>query len=289
MRRITALMFALLGLATAVSAQSRIEHFTLKSDLLGVEKNYSVYLPDGYDKSQENYPVLYLLHGAWGTNLAWVSTDSVRGGNLQAIADAEIAAGRCKKMIVVTPDARGEGKRNGGKNMGYFNVENWPYEDFFFTEFIPHIEKKFRVLATKEGRAIAGLSMGGGGSFVYAQRHPEMFNAAYSTSGLLDHRYRAVSKISTNPDEIEWLWSVAQTSPVEFLRHATEEDKEKLRTVRWMLDCGDDDSLIQTNLDFFSEMKRANVDVEFRIRDGVHDWKFWREALPLILEHSFKK
>ena len=286
MRRITTLMFALFGLATAVSAQSRIEHFTLKSELLGVEKNYSVYLPDGYDKSQENYPVLYLLHGAWGTNLAWVSTDSVRGGNLQAIADAEIAAGRCKKMIVVTPDARGEGKRNGGKNMGYFNVENWPYEDFFFTEFIPHIEKKFRVLATKEGRAIAGLSMGGGGSFVYAQRHPEMFNAAYSTSGLLDHRYRPTK--ADNYENIGWYWSVAVTSPVEYLRNASADQIEKLRTVRWMLDCGDDDKIIFTNLDFFKEMHREKVPVEFRVRNGKHNWPFWRESLPLILAFSFK-
>ena len=286
MRRITALMFAFLGLATAVSAQSRIEHFTLKSDLLGVEKNYSVYLPDGYDKSQEKYPVLYLLHGAWGTNLSWVSTDSVRGGNLQAIADAEIAAGRCKKMIIVTPDARGEGKRNGGKNMGYFNVENWPYEDFFFTEFIPHIEKKFKALATKEGRAIAGLSMGGGGSFVYAQRHPEMFNAAYSTSGLLDHRYRPTKAGSY--ENIGWYWSVAVTSPVEFLRNASAEQIEKLRTVRWMLDCGDDDKIIFTNLDFFKEMHRENVPVEFRVRNGKHNWAFWRESLPIILRFSFE-
>ena len=286
MRRITALMFALLGLATAVSAQSRIEHFTLKSDLLGVEKNYSVYLPDGYDKSQEKYPVLYLLHGAWGTNLSWVSTDSVRGGNLQAIADAEIAAGRCKKMIIVTPDARGEGKRNGGKNMGYFNVENWPYEDFFFTEFIPHIEKKFKALATKEGRAIAGLSMGGGGSFVYAQRHPEIFNAAYSTSGLLDHRYRPTKADSY--ENIGWYWSVAVTSPVEFLRNASAEQIEKLRTVRWMLDCGDDDGIIFTNLNFFVEMHRERVPVEFRVRNGKHNWAFWRESLPVILRFSFE-
>ena len=285
MRRITTLMFALFGLATAVSAQSRIEHFTLKSDLLGVEKNYSVYLPDGYDKSQEKYPVLYLLHGAWGTNLAWVSTDSVRGGNLQAIADAEIAAGRCKKMIIVTPDARGEGKRNGGKNMGYFNVENWPYEDFFFTEFIPHIEKKFKALATKEGRAIAGLSMGGGGSFVYAQRHPEIFNAAYSTSGLLDHRYRPNVNSYEN---VGWYWSVAKTSPVEYLRHATAEQIEKLRSVRWMLDCGDDDGIIFTNLDFFIEMHREKIPVELRVRNGKHNWAFWRESLPEILAFSFK-
>ncbi len=279
-------MVALFGLATIVSAQSRIEHLSLKSEVLGAEKVYSVYLPDGYDKSNENYPVLYLLHGAWGTNLSWVRADGVRGGNLQAIADAEIAAGRCKKMIIVTPDARGTGEKNGGKNMGYFNVENWSYMDFFFQEFIPHIDKTFRTIAAKDGRAIAGLSMGGGGSFVYAQRHPEMFNAAYSTSGLLDHRYRP--KKIDNYENIGWYWSVAATSPVEYVRNASAETLEKLRSVRWMLDCGDDDGIIFTNLDFFVEMKREKVPVELRIRNGKHNWVFWRESLPEILAFSFK-
>ena len=280
MKRFILFVLASVVTLTAVQAQGRIEHLCVKSKILGAKKVYSVYLPEGYDNSDEHYPVLYLLHGAKGTNLSWVEN-----GSLQSIADAEISEGRVQKMIVVMPDARGEGPNKNGPNMGYFNIKGWAYEDFFFQEFIPHIDNTFRTIASKEGRAIAGLSMGGGGSVVYAQRHPEMFNACYSTSGLLDHRYGVVK---TAHDEIEWRWSVAQTSPVEFLRYATAEELEKLRTVRWMLDCGDDDSLIQTNLDFFSEMKREKVAVELRIRDGVHDWKFWREALPLILQHSFK-
>lgn len=283
MKRLFVSLLSLFAVAAVAQAQSRVEHLTVKSEILGVEKIYSIYLPDGYDTSGERYPVLYLLHGAWGNHKSW-NRDG--GGEQPRITDELIAAGEIEKMIVVMPDATGIGERRGGKNMGYFNVKDWAYEDFFFQEFIPHIDQTFRTIATKECRAIAGLSMGGGGSVVYAQRHPEMFGACYSTSGLLDHRYGVV-KISH--DEIEWRWSVAQTSPVEFLRYATAEEIEKLRTVRWMLDCGDDDSLIQTNLDFFSEMKREKVPVEFRIRDGVHDWKFWREALPEILKFSFKK
>ena len=61
-----------------------------------------------------------------------------------------------------------------------------------------------------------------------------------------------------------------------------------MRTVRWKLDCGDDDDIIVTNLAFFAEMQRAKVPVEFRVRDGVHDWKFWLESLPLILAFSFE-
>ncbi len=282
MRRISILVMLFFVAIFAVNAQSQVKHLTLKSAVLGVEKSYSVYLPDGYEKSTERYPVLYLLHGAYGTNLSWVDE---RFGNMRKITDEEIASGRAKKMIVVMPDARGIDERNAGKNMGYFNVENWHYEDYFFQEFIPHIDKEFRTIASKEGRAIAGLSMGGGGAVVYAQRHPEIFGAAYSTSGLLDHRYRHL--VSPNYDAT-WLWSVAQTSPVEFLRHSPEKEIEKLRTVRWMMDCGDDDSIISTNIDFYIEMRREKLPIELRIRNGNHNWVFWRESLPLILAFSFE-
>ncbi len=282
MRKITTLFTLILASVLVASAQSQVKQFSLKSKLLGVKKNYSVYLPDGYDKSGEKYPVLYLLHGAKGNHFSWLEE---KRGNMQEIADKAIATGGAKPMIIVMPNASGEGERNAGKNMGYFNVEGWPYMEFFFEEFIPHIDKTFRTIASKDGRAIAGLSMGGGGAFVYAQRHPEIFGAAYSTSGLLDHRYRP-----TIPDyyDIGWLYSVAQTSPVEYLRNATAEEIEKLRSVRWMLDCGDDDRIIFTNIDFFLEMKRENVPVELRIRNGKHNWAFWRKSLPGILKFAFR-
>jgi enterochelin esterase-like enzyme len=282
MRKITTFLLFAVIFAMSAQAQSEVKQLTVKSKILGVEKNYSIYLPDGYEKSGKNYPVLYLLHGAKGEHTSWVEE---KYGNMQAITDETIANGGAKEMIVVMPDASGKGEKNAGKDMGYFNVEGWRYMDFFFEEFIPHIDKKFRTIASKEGRAIAGLSMGGGGSVVYAQRHPEIFSAAYSTSGLLDHRYRI--KV---PDyyDIGWLWSVSETSPVEFLRNATVEEVEKLKTVRWMLDCGDDDRIITTNIDFFLEMKREKVPVEFRVRDGKHNWAFWRESLPEILAFSFR-
>ena len=282
MRKITTFLFLAFAVVMSAQAQSEVKHLTVKSEILGVEKSYSIYLPDGYKKSGKNYPVLYLLHGAKGVHTSWVEE---KYGNMQAITDKTIANGGTKEMIVVMPDASGKSEKNAGKNMGYFNVEGWRYMDFFFEEFIPHIDKKFRTIATKEGRAIAGLSMGGGGSVVYAQKHPEMFNAAYSTSGLLDLQHR----LTASPTfDAAFVWSVAQTSPVEHLRKATDEELEKLRSVRWMLDCGDDDKIIFTNLDFFVEMKQKKVPVEFRVRNGKHNWVFWRESLPLILRHSFE-
>ncbi len=282
MRKITTLIALILASVIAVQAQSQLKQVTIKSKILGAKKTYSIYLPDGYEKTGERYPVLYLLHGANGSHESWCRDG---GGEQPRITDEEIVAGRAKKMIVVMPDAGGLGKKNGGKNMGYFNVEGWAYEDFFFQEFIPHIDQTYRTIASKEGRAIAGLSMGGGGAFVYAQRHPEMFNAAYSTSGLLDHRFRA--KIASS-DMIPFYWSVAQTSPVEFVRNTTPQKIEALRSVRWMMDCGDDDRIIFTNIDLFLEMKRRRVPVEFRVRDGKHNWYFWRKSLPEILQFSFR-
>ncbi len=282
MRKITTFLLFAVVFAVSAQAQSEVKQLTVKSKILGVEKNYSIYLPDGYEKSGKNYPVLYLLHGAKGVHTSWVEE---KYGNMQAITDKTIANGGAKEMIVVMPDASGKGEKNAGKDMGYFNVEGWRYMDFFFEEFIPHIDKKFRTIATKEGRAIAGLSMGGGGSVVYAQKHPEMFNAAYSTSGLLNLQHR----LTASPTfDAAFVWSVAQTSPVEHLRKATDEELEKLRSVRWMLDCGDDDKIIFTNLDFFTEMKQKKVPVEFRVRNGKHNWIFWRESLPLILKFSFE-
>jgi len=282
MRKITTLIALILASVIAVQAQSQLKQVTIKSKILGAKKTYSIYLPDGYEKTGERYPVLYLLHGANGSHESWCRDG---GGEQPRITDEEIVAGRAKKMIVVMPDAGGLGKKNGGKNMGYFNVEGWAYEDFFFQEFIPHIDQTYKTIASKEGRAIAGLSMGGGGAFVYAQRHPEMFNAAYSTSGLLDHRFRA--KIASS-DMIPFYWSVAQTSPVEFVRNTTPQKIEALRSVRWMMDCGDDDRIIFTNIDLFLEMKRRRVPVEFRVRDGKHNWYFWRKSLPEILQFSFR-
>ena len=134
MKKIVLFALSLLAATVTVEAQSRLEHLTVKSEILGVEKSYSIYLPDGYDKSTERYPVLYLLHGAWGNHKSW-NRDG--GGEQPRITDEMIAKGEAVKMIVVMPDATGIGPRRGGKNMGYFNVRDWSYEDFFFSGVYP--------------------------------------------------------------------------------------------------------------------------------------------------------
>ena len=144
------------------------DNLTLKSSILNGERKYAIYLPPDYETSQRFYPVLYLLHGAGDDQTGWVQF-----GEVLSIADKTIADGKCTPMIIVMPDAQ-TGQR------GYFNSVkgNWRYEDFFFEEFIPYLENTYRIKKEKRYRAIAGLSMGGGGTFMYALHHPELFSSA---------------------------------------------------------------------------------------------------------------
>ena len=153
-----------------ISAQAGkvYDNLSVPSKILKMDRKYAVYLPSGYETSQRSYPVLYLLHGATDNHTGWVQF-----GEVQHIADKAIAEGVATPMIIVMPDA------DTGQ-MGYFNniAGNWNYEDFFFQEFLPAIEKTYRIRARKQSRAVAGLSMGGGGSFMYALHHPELFSSA---------------------------------------------------------------------------------------------------------------
>lgn len=268
------LLISLLALTAALTAaaQSRIETFTLSSETLGAEKSCTVYLPDGYDQSQQNYPVLYLLHGASGCHTDWTKL-----GDMRRIADETIASGMARPMIVVMPDAAGEGPNHTGEHMGYFDVPGWNYEQFFFREFMPAVEKRYRIAADKAHRAISGLSMGGGGTAVYALRHPELFSSACPLSGLLD--------LFPGPRSYDSAFqrSVVENSPVALLRAMTDEQLGAVRSVRWWVDCGDDDFLWKCNVDFYTLMRERRIALQYRMRDGGHTWRYWQTALPDVL------
>ena len=266
MKRLFFLLITLLISYNIPAQNSRVIEATIKSQLLGIEKPYLVYLPAGYDNSGKDYPVLYLLHGASDTHTAWRDK-----GNMQIITDEHIESGKTLPMIIVMPDARGEGQDNMGKNMGYFNQPEWPYEDFFFKEFIPYIEKTYRIKGDKKHRAVAGLSMGGGGSARYAQAHPGMFSSACPLSGALG----GMTRNSTTEKRSD--------SPINFINNATPEQIAALKSVRWYVDCGDDDFLWQANIEFFKLMKEKDIPLQYRMRNGGHNWEYWQTALPSVL------
>lgn len=254
--------------------QSRTEVKTIHSEILNTDRDYTVYLPAGYEANTEKqYPVLYLLHGMLGTNKDWAER-----GHLKDAMDQLRAAGEVVDMIVVTPNAGGniyEGVWNG-----YFNMDGWAYERFFFEEFLPTVEKQYRIKADKSGRAIAGLSMGGGGSTSYAQRYPDMFCACYAMSALM---HLDAPQQNAPRDEKDKMWHLTKAandySCVEFVEKADDKTKEALRTVAWYVDCGDDDFLFECNMNFVLAMRKAGVPYQLRVRDGGHTWEYWHSAL----------
>ena len=159
--------------------ESRVITDTIHSDILSADRAYNIFLPKSYDQDTDRqYPILYLLHGMLDTNLGWYTR-----GHVKDVMDQLVASGEACEMIIVTPCAGGnvfEGVWNG-----YFNMPGWAYEDFFYQEFMPYIEQTYRVKADKQHRAIAGLSMGGGGTTSYAQRYPDLYCAAYAMSALM--------------------------------------------------------------------------------------------------------
>ncbi|MCG8308133.1 MAG: esterase family protein [Cytophagales bacterium] len=252
------------------------DNLSFKSEILNGERKYAVYLPPDYETSERSYPVLYLLHGSGDDQTGWVQFGEVRH-----IADKAINNGRSTPMIIVMPDA------NTGRR-GYFNDPkgDWNYEDFFIREFMPYVEKKYRIKSEKRYRAIAGLSMGGGGSFTYALHHPELFSSACplsastgpltqeETAGYLERRS---GRTYTNEERKRYFES---HSIVHLMRNM---EVEKIKSVRWYIDCGDDDFLYEGNALVHIAMKKRKIPHEFRIRDGGHTWTYWRASLPEVL------
>lgn len=261
-------------LFSAAQTGKVFDNLSLKSEILNMERKYAVYLPPDYETSERSYPVLYLLHGGGDDQTGWVQF-----GEVLHIADKAILEGSATAMVIVMPDA------NTGQR-GYFNdIKNeWRYEDFFFEEFMPFIEKTYRIKGEKRYRAVAGLSMGGGGTFMYALHHPELFSSACPLSAscgplTLDDMGRYTrGQENLTQEQIENYFE--RHSVPELVRNMPDDQK---RAVRWFIDCGDDDFLYEGNSIVHIEMRKKEIPHEFRIRDGAHNWTYWRESLPVVL------
>jgi enterochelin esterase-like enzyme len=277
MKKVLTLSF-ILTISYVMTAQTGkvMDNLSMPSKILKMDRKYAVYLPPDYETSQRSYPVLYLLHGAGDDQTGWVQF-----GEVLTIADAAINSGDATAMVIVMPDA------NTGKR-GYVNdvKGEWRYEDFFFQEFMPYIENTYRIKGEKRYRAVAGLSMGGEGTFIYALHHPELFSAACPLSA------------ATGPASIEDLKNYRLWQGVEGISDADKEayfkkysvlnlienmpDDQK-KAVRWYIDCGDDDFLYEGNSLVHIAMRKKEIPHEYRVRDGRHSWVYWRAALPEVL------
>jgi enterochelin esterase-like enzyme len=252
------------------------DNLSLPSKIMKTDRKYAIYLPPDYETSQRSYPVLYLLHGFGDDQTGWVQF-----GEVLTITDEAIKSGQATAMIIVMPDA------NTGKP-GYVNDAKgeWRYEDFFFQEFMPFIEKTYRIKADKRYRAIAGLSMGGEGTFIYALHHPELFSSACPLSAatgpanvddIKNYKLWAGAADMSEKDKQAYFNNYSVLNLVQKMPEAQK------KSVRWYIDCGDDDFLFEGNCLVHIAMRKLNIPHEFRTRDGAHNWTYWRTALPVVL------
>lgn len=277
MNRNSQLLSLILAFAATAHAQTGkvMDNLIVRSAILKMDRKYAVYLPPDYETSQRSYPVLYLLHGAGDDQTGWVQF-----GEVLNIADKAINEGYATPMVIIMPDA------NTGKR-GYFNDarNEWRYEDFFFDELMPFVEKTYRIKGEKRYRAVSGLSMGGGGTFIYALHHPELFSSACPLSAYVGPLSLDEAKERTRRDTPDATDAQIETyykrhNAVELINALPDEQK---KSVRWYIDCGDDDFLYEGNALAHIAMRKREIPHEYRVRDGAHNWTYWRDALPEVL------
>lgn len=274
-RIISVVLFSFFLYPTIAQTGKVFDNLTLESKILKSERKFAVYLPPDYETSERSYPVLYLLHGAGDDQTGWIQF-----GEVLRITDATIREGTATPMIIIMPDA------NTGQR-GYFNSINgtWQYEDFFFEELMPYVEKTYRIKSEKRYRAVAGLSMGGGGTFIYALHHPELFSSACPLSAYIgpltiDELKGRLNRSETKFDEKDLQEYFENHNALSLIENTSEED---LKSIRWFIDCGDDDFLYEGNSLVHIALRKKNIPHEYRVRDGVHSWTYWRASLPVVL------
>lgn len=236
----------------------KIDTISYNSKTVGTSRKALIYTPPGFSKKKK-YPVLYLLHGIGGDKKEWLNA-----GKPQVILDNLYADGKLVPMIVVMPNGRAmKDDRAIGNVFDSVKVKAFAtFEKDLLNDLIPHIEKNFPVLADKEHRAIAGLSMGGGQSLNF---------------GL------------GNLDTFAWIGgfsSAPNTKTPDKLLPDPETAKKKLKLL-W-ISCGDKDGLITFSRRTHEYLFRNNVPHIYYIEPGVHDFNVWKNGLYMFSQLLFK-
>lgn len=257
----------LLGI-TAFLRAAKVDTVLVHSTSMNKDIKTIVVYPSFKKKSNtEQYPVIYLLHGAYGYYHSWLEIKP----DLPEIADD-------MGVIFVTPDAL---------NSWYFDspkLKDFRYETFMIKELLPYIDSHYATIAHREGRAITGLSMGGHGALFLAMRHKELFGACGSMSGGVDIRPfplnwnlpDVLGEMASNKAEWDSLTVVNQISRI------------KNGDLAIIFDCGESDFFLEVNKSLHQRLLGAGIDHDFCTRPGAHNSQYWNNSLDYQLVF-FKK
>lgn len=235
----------------------------LESKLMARSMPYRVLLPKNYEsEKQRRYPVIYLLHGLMGSHRNWTDLTKLT------------THARDFDFIIVTPEG------NNGWYTDSATVPDDKYESYIIKELIPEVDAKYRTMAARDSRAIAGLSMGGYGAIKFGLKYPGQFRLAGSFSGALGAA--SIRDGSPGPNigrSIENIFgpvgseSRASNDIFGIVRSLTAVDTKSLPFI--YIDCGTEDFLFANNREFISLVVEKKVPHEFRQLPGAHNFTYW--------------
>jgi len=250
-----------------------------ESSLTNRRHGFKALLPERYAHSSVEYPVLYLLHGLFGSGANWLESTGLRN---------YVSA---YEMIVILPEGEDRWYTDGASGDEKVKVES-----SFIEELIPTIEKKYKVSGRRERRAVAGLSMGGYGAFKFALKRPDLFIFAGSMSGAFN-----AAEIAENGCRSDWQELLPTLSAVfgeaesrtrienDLFKIVQEMRAENVSSLPELyFDCGTADSFLKVNRDLAELLRSKKIDFEYREISGGHDWDYWDKQLHVLLAKTAK-
>ena len=259
--------------ADGLMAVERVESAALGRDL-----PFIVYLPEGYERGDLRYPVLYLLHGAGGDETAWV-----REGGIKATADQMMQSGEIPPAIIVMPGCFGCWWVDGAAQKA---------ETAFWSELVPAIQRRYRTIESRSGRLMAGLSAGGYGAVRFAMRYPDRIGAVAALSpAVYAETPPMISSARVQPpflkpdggfDDAAWK---ARNYPSLIDKYFVQKDK-----VAFYLVSGDNDrfGIAFETVALFKRLYGHQPELaELRIVDGDHSWSIWAKSIGSAMRYLF--
>lgn len=265
------LLFVLFFLiSSCFSFGAKVDTLAIPSVAMGKTYNAAVVLPNSYTKSKAKYPVMYLLHGAYGHFRDWLK-NTPNKMTVKDLADQY-------NIIIVMPE---------GENFSFYIDspvnKGSQFETYITKEVIQKIDQTYRTVNDKKGRVITGLSMGGHGALYLSAKHPELYAAAGSMSGAVD---MGAMPNRDNAQEIKKLMEPVfgpEGAPQEvYAANAVLNmvDKIKANNLPLIMDCGVDDFLIEPNRELHRRLVYGKIPHEYTERPGAHTWEYWENAVP---------
>lgn len=273
--RFAILLLVLAPLSVEAQRDPPVQRVTLESKLLGRAVDYSILYPINYQRAgnaEKKFPVVYLLHGYTGHHTNWIERTRVA-----------LYATHYDLFIVMVE----------GENGWYTDsatVPNDKFESYILQELMPDVEKRFRVSAERDGRAIAGLSMGGYGALKFGFKYPSRFGMVASMSGALGAASWTDSDLknleAVRQSLLKTLGPIGSSTRLQNdllkLTREVSADGIKLLPVIYF-DCGTEDRLFPTNRSYADLLVERKIPHEFRQLPGNHSWPYWDQQVREIL------